>query len=97
MDIETREYEEAFNELTVRIGKKFANELGFENMRKYLRGLLGNAERKNGWQLAEYLGASTPYSLQQFIYRGRYSADGLRDELRDYVIEEFGSTEKHRF
>ena len=86
MDIENKEYEEKFNNLTRRLGEEFANEMGFENMRKYLRGLLGNAERKNGWQLAEYLGENTPYSLQQFIYRGRYSADGLRDELRNYVI-----------
>lgn len=93
VDIENREYEEQFNELTVRIGKEFANELGFANMRKYLRGLLGNAERKNGWQMAEYLGESTPYALQQFIYRGRYSADGLRDDLRAYVIEEMGAEE----
>ena len=37
MYIESRSYEEKFNELTVRIGKEFANELGFENMRKYSR------------------------------------------------------------
>ena len=90
MDIENREYEEKFNEITSRIGKEFANELGYENMRKYMRGLLGNAERKNGWQLAEYLGERTPYSLQQFIYRGRYSANSLRNELRNYVIDELG-------
>jgi SRSO17 transposase len=93
MEIKSSEYEEKFNELTVRLGKAFANELGFENMRKYVRGLLGNAERKNGWQLSEYLGVSTPYALQQFIYRGRYSADSLRDEMRDYVIEELGEAE----
>jgi SRSO17 transposase len=28
--------------------------------------------------------------LQQFIYRGRFSADDLRDELRSYVGEELG-------
>jgi SRSO17 transposase len=38
--------------------------------------------------MAEYLGERTPYSIQQFIYRGRYSANGLRDELRDYVKDE---------
>ena len=59
-------------------------------IQKYLRGLLGNAERKNGWQMAEYLGESTPYGIQQFIYRGRYRADGLRNELREYVAEELG-------
>jgi SRSO17 transposase len=93
MEQENNEYEEKFTELTGRIGKEFSNELGFQNMRKYLRGLLGSSERKNGWQLSEYLGESTPYSIQQFIYRGRYSADGLRDELRNYIVDELGAEE----
>jgi len=93
MEKEKNEYEAEFDALTKRLGKEFANELGFKNMRKYLRGLMGNAERKNGWQLAEYLGEETPYALQQFIYRGRYSADGLRDEMREYVVEEIGEEE----
>ena len=27
----------------------------------YLKGLLGTVERKNGWQLAEWIGEATPY------------------------------------
>ena len=90
MEINEREYEAEFNRLSLRLGEEFASECGFQNMRNYLRGLLGTAERKNGWQMAEYLGESTPYSIQQFIYRGKYSADGLRDDLRDYVAENIG-------
>jgi SRSO17 transposase len=59
-------------------------------MQNYLRGLLGNAERKNGWQVSEYLGEETPYTIQQFIYRGRFSADELRDKLMGYVNENLG-------
>ncbi len=36
------------------------------------------------------MGESTPYAIQQFIYRGQFSADALRDELRDYVNEKLG-------
>ena len=93
MKIDQRMYEKEYNGLTNRLGKVFANESGFKNMKKYLRGLLGTAERKNGWQLAEYVGDETPYSIQQFIYRGRYSADGLRNELRGYVGEKLGEEE----
>ena len=57
---------------------------------RYVRGLLGRIERKNSWQMAEYLGETTPYALQQFIYRGRYSADELRDMGREYVTEYLG-------
>jgi len=90
MEINQQEYEAEFMSLSLRLGEEFASECGFQNMRNYLRGLLGSAERKNGWQLAEYLGKNTPYSIQQFIYRGKYSADGLRNELRGYVGENIG-------
>ena len=90
MEINRIEYETEFNNLAMRLSKVFASEPSFQNMQKYIKGLLGSAERKNGWQMAEYLGESTPYSLQQLLYRARFSADELRDELRGYVSENIG-------
>jgi SRSO17 transposase len=40
--------------------------------------------------MSEVLGKATPYALQQFLYRGRFSADKLRDELRRYVNDKLG-------
>ena len=88
--LQARELESQMNRLMTRIGKVFASESGFRTAQSYLKGLLSTTERKNGWQMAEYLGATAPYSLQQFLYRGRFSADRLRDELRAYVSEELG-------
>ena len=90
MEIASREVEEEYNKLMNRIGKVFYGGQGFMNAQKYMRGLLSDAERKNGWQIAENQGESAPYNLQQFIYRGIYSAEELRDELRGYVSEELG-------
>jgi SRSO17 transposase len=90
MEIKRNDYTEEFNKVAMRLGDVFASESGFQNMQKYLRGLLGSAERKNGWQMSEYLGATTPYAMQQFLYRGRFSADKLRDKLRSYVSESLG-------
>ena len=90
MEIKQREVESEFNALAQRLSGIFVSEAGYQNMQKYLKGLLGTAERKNGWQMAEYLGESTPYAVQQFIYRGRFSSDGLRDELKSYVNENLG-------
>ncbi len=90
MEMPGREIDEEKMELMVRIGKVFASEAGFQTAKKYLEGLLSPVERKNGWQLAEVLGEETPYSLQQFLYRGRFSADKLRDELREYVNDKLG-------
>jgi SRSO17 transposase len=56
----------------------------------YLQGLLSPVERKNTWQLAEAVGESTPYAFQNLLGRGRWDADAVRDDLRDYVREHLG-------
>ena len=92
-EIENLEIEQEYNGLMNRLGKVFANESGFRNAQNYIKGLLGSAERKNSWQLSEKIGESTPYKMQQFIYRGEYKADAIRDELRRYVGESIGEPE----
>ena len=59
----------------------------------YLKGLLGAVERKNGWQLAEFMGEATPDGVQHLLERAQWSADGARDVLRDYVVERIGTPE----
>ncbi|HET8631026.1 MAG TPA: IS701 family transposase [Thermomicrobiales bacterium] len=56
----------------------------------YLRGLLGDAERKNGWQLAEQLGERTPDGVQRLLSAARWAADAVRDDLRAYVVGRLG-------
>ena len=93
MELGTRDIEREFNEMMMRIADVFPSTAGFNTAQKYIKGLLGPVERKNGWQLAEYLGEETPYSIQQFLYRGRFNADELRDDLREYVGEKLGEEE----
>src|SRR5271157_4325819 len=59
----------------------------------YVQGLLSGCERKNGWQLAEWLGEATPYAVQHLLDRARWDADAARDRIRSYAIEELGSEE----
>jgi len=47
----------------------------------YIRGLLGPVQRKNSWQLAEYLGNASPHGLQRLLGRARWDADDVRDAL----------------
>ncbi len=76
-----------------RIGPQFARSEARRHAAAYLRGLLGCAERKNGWQLAEAVGDATPYGLQQFLYRATWDPDAVRDDLRAYVVEHLGDPE----
>jgi SRSO17 transposase len=56
----------------------------------FLHGLLSGAERKNGWQLAEQAGDTTPDGMQRLLNHARWDADQVRDDLRDYVVEHLG-------
>ncbi|MDC9598585.1 IS701 family transposase, partial [Xenorhabdus anantnagensis] len=56
----------------------------------YLRGLLSDVERKNSWQLAEWLGEHSPDGIQYFLERARWDAEAARDILRDYVTDHLG-------
>jgi SRSO17 transposase len=57
----------------------------------YLRGLLAEVERKNGWQLAERVGYAHPRGIQRVLDRYVWDADAVRDDLRRYVIAELGN------
>jgi len=59
----------------------------------YLQGLLSGCERKNGWQLAEWMGEAAPYAVQHLLDRARWDAEKARDRIRSYVVEELHSTE----
>jgi SRSO17 transposase len=56
----------------------------------YLRGLLAEVERKNGWQLAEQAGYAHPRGIQRVLDRYAWDADAVRDDLRRYVTAAFG-------
>ena len=77
------------------VGRLIGPRFGRRDLRShaecYLRGLISRIERKNGWQLAEELGQRTPTNLQHFVARSRWSADEVRDDLRQYVVNHLGS------
>lgn len=51
-------------------------------MRAYVRGLPGQAARKNGWQLTEWAGHHTPDGFQRLLNSSVWDADALRDDVR---------------
>lgn len=53
-------------------------------------GLLSSVERKNGWQLAEQAREATPYGMQRLLSAAVWDTDGVRNELRSYVLEHLG-------
>src|SRR5215211_2755280 len=53
-------WSKALGELHRRIGHRFCRSEARERVRRYLLGLLGRVERKNGWQMAEAIGEHDP-------------------------------------
>jgi SRSO17 transposase len=80
----------ALADLHRRIGHRFARSEGRERVKRYLVGLLGRVERKNGWQLAEAIGERDPQGVQRLLNSAQWDADEVRDDLREYVLEHLG-------
>jgi len=76
-----------FKNVCGRIGPCFAWSETRERVQAYLRGLLSPVERKNGWQLAEEAGETTPYAMQYLLNRAVWESDEVRDQLQAYVRE----------
>jgi SRSO17 transposase len=73
-----------------RIAGRFARAEPRRRALAYLRGLLGNVTRKNGWQLAEHAGERTPDGMQRLLATADWNPDQVRDDLRAYVVEHLG-------
>jgi len=82
-----------FDRLTESIEPIFARPGARRRARGYLRGLLSDIPRKNSWQLAEQVGDATPDGIQNLLGRASWSADSLRDHLRNYAVDRLGGTE----
>jgi SRSO17 transposase len=73
-----------------RIAPHFGRPEMRRRVRRYLDGLMGPVERKNGWQLAEYLHESGPQGVQRLLTTADWDAEAVRDSLRTYVVEHLG-------
>src|SRR5665811_2303377 len=80
-----------------RIAGLFARSEARERSLAYLQGLMSHCERKNGWQLAEWMGEAAPYRVQHLLDRARWDADAARDEWPNYVLEELSGPEGFLF
>lgn len=81
------------DDLHTRISHRFRRPEVGERVRRYLVGLLGDARRKNGWQMAESMGEYGPRGTQRVLGGSLWDANEVRDDLREYVAEHLGDEE----
>ena len=81
---------EELEHLHARLAPHFARTEPRQRVRAYVEGILGGAERRNGWHLAEAAGEATPYGMQRLVASAAWDADRVRDDLRAYVVQSLG-------
>src|SRR5213078_1958274 len=77
--------------LLARFGRLFVRAEPREQAGRYLEGLLGPVERKNGWQLAEHLGDARPWRTQRVLSHVLWDEEAARDLCRDHAVERLGA------
>src|SRR5438105_15596969 len=77
-------------QLHARIAPRFARPEPRRRVLAYLQGILSETSRKNGWQLAEHAGEARPDGMQRLLSSAVWDTDGVRDDLRSYVLEQLG-------
>lgn len=82
-----------FDELMGRVAGRFARVEPRRRARAFVLGLLADLPRKNCWTIAEHAGDPSPGGMQHLLGRARWDADGIRDDLRDYVTEYLGDSD----
>jgi SRSO17 transposase len=77
--------------LLARFGRLFVRAEPREQAGRYLEGLLGPVERKNGWQLAEAIGDARPWRTQRVLSHVLWDEEAARDLCRDHAVERLGA------
>ncbi len=80
-------------ELLGRVAGRFGRVEPRRRLRGFLLGLLGDLPRKNCWTIAEHAGEASPDGMQHLLARARWDTDGVRDDLRDFVVDHLGDAE----
>jgi SRSO17 transposase len=73
-----------------RIAGRFARVEPRRRARAFVLGLLADLPRKNCWSIAEHAGDATPDGMQHLLAGARWDADGVRDDLRGFVVGHLG-------
>jgi SRSO17 transposase len=56
----------------------------------FLRAMTAELPRKICWSIAKHAGESTPDGMQHLLNRARWDADGVADDMREFVATRLG-------
>ena len=93
LDVDPARWQAGLEELLGRVAGRFGRVEPRRRARAFVLGLLADLPRKNCWTIAEHAGDASPDGMQHLLGRAVWDHDGVRDDLRDYVVEHLGDPE----
>ena len=87
--VDLERWRREFDELMLRVGARFTRVEPRRRMAAFVRGLLAGLPRVNCWTIAEYAGEQCPRGMQRLLSSAAWDEAGVRDDLREYVLEHF--------
>lgn len=92
LQVEVESWAAQLEDVHTRIARRFARAEPRQRVLAYLKGLLSNCQRKNGWQMAELMGEMTPDGMQRLLSCAKWDANSVRDDLQSYIVENLGDS-----
>jgi len=91
--LEVSDWRAELERLLARFGRLFVRAEPRRQAGRYLEGLLGPVERKNGWQLAEAIGDARPWRTQRVLSHVLWDEEAARDLCREHVVGRLGAAD----
>lgn len=88
--VDLQGWQRGLDDLLGRVAGRFARVEPRRHAKAFVLGLLAGLPRVNCWTVAEYAGAVSPDAMQHLLARASWDHDGVRDDLRGYVVEHLG-------
>lgn len=84
---QSESWSRSFDEFMSDYDGLFARSETRQKAKLYVRGLLADVERKNGWQLAERLQMPNPHPLQRLLNEAKWEADAVQAQHRQQIYQ----------
>jgi SRSO17 transposase len=93
LDVDPARWQAGLEELLGRVAGRFGRVEPRRRARAFVLGLLADLPRKNCWTIAEHAGDASPDGMQHLLGRAVWDHDGVRDDVRAYVVEHLSDPE----
>ena len=85
--VDVDRWSRGFDDLMGRVGHRFRRVEPRRRVRSFVLGLIAGLPRTNCWTIAEHAGETSPDGMQHLLARASWDHDGVRDDVRGYVVD----------